>query len=312
MPLPPPVVQPGGRAIVRRLLRLINLSTDRSLLSADFNPSPGAGNALRNIIVSLPHQPQAPNGKWWSIDDLLEKGVHLPDHGVHRSSEVKTSECLTNYLEALGTIGLTPPTDKGAILATGLYNWARLPEYQHLVIIFEFDALYGITAFGYRPGRHNPNLGIGERNHFKLPDGTLSEPNEPSSPDSQPPPSPPRDDRGPPIILRNNPDGTSAHSDPFTPHPDPDPTVNPLLGKAVTYLLCCQGPTEQDSYSVSELIGHLTELTKGIGSTPCTCTRRRTPAPGRAASGGTARPRGGSRGGAARAATRGAQRGQRA
>ena len=153
-------------------------------------------------------------------------------------SEVKTSKCLTNYLEALGTIGLTPPTDKGAILATGLYNWARLPEYQHLVIVFEFDALHGITAFGYRPHLHNPDLSIGERDHFKLPDGTLPEPDESSSNDSQPPPSPPRDDRGPPIILRNNPDGTPAHSDPFTPRPDPDPTVNPLLGSAVTNLLC--------------------------------------------------------------------------
>jgi len=263
-PLPPPVVQPGGRAVVRRLPRLINLSTDRSLLSVDFNPSPGARGVLRGIILSLLHQPQAPNGQWWSIDDLLEKGVHLPGHGVYRSSEVKTFECLTNYLEAFGTIGLTPPTDKAAILAAGLYNWARLPEYQHLVIIFEFDALYGITAFGYRPRLHNPALGIGERYHFKLPDGTLPEPDEPSSPDSQPPPSPLRDDRGPPIILRNNPDGTPAHSDPFTPHPEPDPTVNPLLGKAVTYLLCCQGPTEQDSYTVSELIGHLTELAEGM------------------------------------------------
>jgi len=250
-PLPPPVVVPGGRAIVRRLPRLINLSTDRSFLSVDSNPSPGAGNALRNIIISLLHQPQAPHGQWWSIDDLLEKGVHLnPDHGVYRSSEVKTSECLTNYLEALGTIGLTPPTDKEAILATGLYNWARLPEYQHLVIVFEFDALH--------------NLSIGERYHFKLPDGTLPEPDESSSDDSQPPPSPPRDDRGPPIILRNNPDGTPAHSDPFTSRPDPDPTVNPLLGSAVTYLLCCQGPTAQDSYTVSELIGHLTELGEGM------------------------------------------------
>jgi len=121
-------VVPGGRAIVRRLPRLINLSTDRIFLSLDFNPSPGAGNALRNIIIGLLHQPQPPNGQWWSIDDLLERGVHLPDHGSYRSSEVATSECLTNYLEALGTIGLTPPTDQGAILATGLYNWARLPE----------------------------------------------------------------------------------------------------------------------------------------------------------------------------------------
>jgi len=155
-------VQPNGRAIVRRLPRLINLSTDRSLLSADFNPSPEAGGVLRGIILSLLHQPQAPNDQWWSIDDLLEKGVHLPDHGFYRSSEVKTSECLTNYLEALGTIGLTPPTDKGAILAAGLYTWARLPEYKHLVVIFEFDAIYGITVFGYRPRFHNPALGIRE------------------------------------------------------------------------------------------------------------------------------------------------------
>jgi len=162
-PLPPPVVQPGGRAIVRRLPRLIDLGPDRILLSADFNPSPGAGGVLRGIILSLLHQPQAPNGQWWSIDDLLEKGVHLPDHGVYRSSEVATSGCLTNYLEALGTIGLTPPTDKGAILAAGLYTWARLPEYKHLVVIFEFDAIYAITAFGYRPHLHNPDLGIGER-----------------------------------------------------------------------------------------------------------------------------------------------------
>jgi len=34
-PLPPPVVVSGGRAIVRRLPRLINLSTDRSFLSVD-------------------------------------------------------------------------------------------------------------------------------------------------------------------------------------------------------------------------------------------------------------------------------------
>jgi len=265
-PLPPPVVQPNGRAIVRRLPRLINLSTDRSLLSADFNPSLGAGGVRRGIILSLLHQPQAPNGQWWSIDDLLEKGVHLPDpdHGVYRSSEVKTSEYLTNYIEALGTIGLTPPTDKGAILAAGLYTWARLPEYKHLVVVFEFDAIYGITAFGYRPRLQNPALGIGERYHFKLPDGALPEPDSPSIPDSQPPPSPPRDNRGPPIILRNNPDGTPAHSNPFTPHPDPDPMVNPLLGKAVTYLLCCQGPTAQDSYTVTELIGHLTELSEGM------------------------------------------------
>jgi len=284
-PLPPPVVVPGGRAIVRRLPRLINLSTDRSFFSVDFNPSPGAGNALRNIIIGLLHQPQAPNGRWWSIDDLLEKEVHLPDHGSYRSSEVATSECLTNYLEALGTIGLTPPTDKGAILATSLYNWARLPEYQHLVIVFEFDVLHGTAPrlilppfFGDLPRLCNPDLSIGERYHFKLPDGTLPEPAESSSDDSQPPhsppqddsddsqppPLPPRDDRGPPIILRNNSDGTPAHSDPFTPRPDPDPTVNPLLGSAVTYLLCCQGPTERDSYTVSELIGHLTELAEGM------------------------------------------------
>ena len=92
----------------------------------------------------------------------MEKGVHLPDRGSYRSSEVETSECLTNYLEALSTIGPTPPTDKGTILATGLYNWARLPEYQHLVVNFEFDAIYGITVFGYRPRFHNPALGIRE------------------------------------------------------------------------------------------------------------------------------------------------------
>jgi len=264
-PLPPPGPPLGGRAIVRRRLpRLIDLGTDRSLISADLNPSPGAGNVLRNIILGLLHQPEAPNGQWWSIDDLLEKGVHLPDHGVHRSSVVKTSECLTNYLQALGTIGLTPPTDIGAILAAGLFTWARLPEYRHLVVIFENDAIYGVTAFGHRPPLHNPALGIGERYHFRLPDGTLREPDSPSSPDSQPPPSPPRDDKGPPIVIKDNPDGTPAHSDPFTPHPNPDPTVNPLLGRAVTSLLCCQGPTAQDSYTVSELIGHLMVLSEDM------------------------------------------------
>jgi len=164
----------------------------------------------------------------------------------------------------LGTIGLTPPTDIGAILAAGLFTWARLPEYRHLVVIFENDAIYGVTAFGHCPPLHNPALGIGERCHFRLPDGTLREPDSPSSPDSQPPPSPPRDDKGPPIVIKDNPDGTLAHSDPFTPHPDPNPTVNPLLGRAVTSLLCCQGPTSQDSYTVSELIGPLTELSEDM------------------------------------------------
>jgi len=92
-------------------------------------------------------------------------------------------------------------------------------------MVFELEALH--------------DLSIGERYHFKLPDGTLPIPDESSSNDSQPPHSPPRDDcddselspppppsrddKGLPIILRNNPDGTSAHSDPFTPRPDPDP-----------------------------------------------------------------------------------------
>jgi len=185
-PLPPPVPQLGGRAIVRRNLpRLIDLTPDRSPISADLNPSPGAGNVLRGIFLGLLHQPEAPNGQWWSIDDLLEKRVNLPDVGSHRSSVVRTSECLTNYLRALGTIGVTtPPTGNGAILAAGLFTWARLPDYRHLVVSFEYDAIYGVTAFGRRPLLHNPVLGIGERYHFRLPDRPLSEPNSPSSPDS--------------------------------------------------------------------------------------------------------------------------------
>jgi len=41
-------------------------------------------------------------------------------------------------------------------------------------------------------------------------------------------------------------------------HPDPYPAVNKLIGEIVTDLLCFQGPTAQDSYTVSELLGRLT------------------------------------------------------
>ena len=145
-----------------------------------------------------------------------------------------------------------------------MFVWARLPDYRHLVVIFEYDDIYGPTAFGRRHLLQNPVLGIGERYYFRLPDHPLTEPDSPTTPDSQPPPSPPRDDKGPPIIIKDNPDGTSAHSDPFTSNPDPDHTVNPLLGKAVTSLLCFQGPTAQDSYTVSDLIEHLTGLSEDM------------------------------------------------
>jgi len=265
MPLPPPVPQLVRRAQTqRRLPRFIDLSTDRSLISADLDPSPGAGDVLSGIILSLLSQPEAPNEPWWSIDALLEKGINLPNSGSHRSSVVHTSNCLVNYLQALGTIGVSPPTGYNYVLAAGLFAWARLPGYRHLVVIFEHDNVYRATAFGSRHRPPNHVLGIGERYYFRLPDRPLTEPNSPSTPDSPPPPSPPRDDKGPPIIIKGNQDGSPAHSDPFTPHPDPDPTVNPRLGKAVTNLLCFQGPTAQDSYTVSELIGHLTELSEDM------------------------------------------------
>jgi len=270
-PLSPPVPQLVGRALVRRRLpRFIDLATDRSLIPADLDPSPGAGNVLRGIILGLLRQPPAPNEPWWSIGALLEKGINLPDSGSHRSSVVQTAECLVNYLQALGTIGVSPPTGYSIILEAGLFVWARLPNYRHLVVIFEYNDIYGPTAFGRRHLLQNPVLGIGEIYYFRLPDRPLTEPNSPATPDSpttpdsQPPPSPPRDDKGPPIIIKDNPDDTPAHSDPFTSNPDPNHTVNPLLGKAVTALFCFQGPTAQDSYTVSELIGHLTELSEDM------------------------------------------------
>jgi len=267
-PLPPPVPQipgTGGRALVRRRLpRLIDLSTNRSLIPANLDPSPGAGNALSGIILGLLRQPEAPNEPWWSIDAPLEKGINLPNFGSRRSSTVQTAECLTNYLQALGTIGVAPPTGYSTILAAVLFAWARLPSYRHLVVIFEYDEVYGPTAFCRRHRLQNPVLGIGDKYYFRLPDRPLTEPNSPATPDSPPPPPPPRDDKGPPINIKGNKYGPPAPSDPFASHPDPDPTVNPLLGKAITSLLCFQGPTAQDSYTVSELIGHTTELSEDM------------------------------------------------
>jgi len=53
-------------------------------------------------------------------------------------------------------------------------------------------------------------------------------------------------------------------SEPSASDPDPDPTVNPPLGAAITSLLCFPGPTAQDSYTISELIGHTTELSEDM------------------------------------------------
>ena len=101
-------------------------------------------------------------------------------------------------------------------------------------------------------------LGPEDRWYLSLVETVIPSNPAPATPDSPPPP--PRDDKGPPI----NTGVPATPSDRFASHPDPDPTVNPLLGKTVTSLLCFQGPTSQDSYTVSELVKQLTELFEGM------------------------------------------------
>jgi len=256
---------PGGRALIKgRLPRPIDLSTDRGLISSDVDPSPWAGDILLVIILGLLSRPEASHEPWWSIDALMEEGIHPPNSRSHMSSALHTAGCLTNYLQALGTIGVAPPEGYSNILAAGLLAWARLPDNRHLVVIFEHDGICGPTAFGRRHRLQHPVMGIGERYYFRLPDRPLTEPNSPATPDSPPPPLPPRDDKGPPINIKGNQDGPPAPSESSALGPDPDPTVNLLLGAAITTLLCFPGPTAQDSYTISELISHTTELSEDM------------------------------------------------
>jgi len=44
----------------------------------------------------------------------------------------------------------------------------------------------------------------------------------------------------------------------------PRSILSSVVQLPIYFALCCQGPTEQDSYTVSELIGHLTELAEGM------------------------------------------------
>ena len=107
-------------------------------------------------------------------------------------------------------------------------------------------------------------LGPEDRYYLSLIETVILSNPAPATPDSPPPPPPPRDDKEPPINIKGNKGVPATPSDRFASHPDPDHTVNPLLGKAVTSLLCFQGPTAQDSYTVSELVEQLTELSEGM------------------------------------------------
>jgi len=203
---------PGGRALIkRRLPRPIDLSTDRSLISSDFDPSPWAGDILCVVILGLLRQSEAPSEPWWSIDALIEEGIHPPNSCSHMSSALQNAGCLTNYLQALGTIGVAPPTGYSNILAAALFAWARLPGNRHLVVIFEHDDIYGPTTFGRRHRLQHPVMGIGEKYYFRLPDRPHTESDSPSTPDSPPPPSPPRDDKEPPLNIKGNQDATPAN-----------------------------------------------------------------------------------------------------
>jgi len=115
-------------------------------------------------------------------------------------------------------------------MCSGLIRWADQPSKKTIYWVNEIV--------------DNRELEPGDRYYISLVETIIPSNPAPATPDSPPPPP--------------------APSDPFASHPDPDPTVNPLLGKAITSLLCFQGPTAQDSCTVSELIGHTTELSEDM------------------------------------------------
>jgi len=211
------------------------------------------------------------------------------------SSAVQTAEVLTNYLQALGTIGVAPPTGYSPVLAAGLLAWARLPNYSHLVVIFDHDDVYEPTPFGRRHHPQNPVINIGEKYYFRLPDRPLTETNSPTTPPSPPPPSPPQDDKRPPINIKGKTDGPPAHSNPSVSTPpvlsvsipptppwmcwlpneddiinllpangnapgfDPSPEASAILGLKVSGLLRQPVAKQRDWWSITEIIEQTTK-----------------------------------------------------
>jgi len=159
---------------------------------------------------------------------------------------------LTNYL--LSWRGYTHPIQNGDIhreSCMGLICWADQPSKKTIFLVNEIVDDDG-------------ELGPEDRYYLSLVEAVIPPNPAPSTLDSPPPPPPPRDNKGPPINVKGNTSVPATPSDCFGSHPDPDPTVNPLLGKTVTSLLCFQGPTQQDSYTVSELVKQLTGLSEGM------------------------------------------------
>jgi len=75
---------------------------------------------------------------------------------------------------------------------------------------------------------------------------------------------PPVTDVGERYYLRLPSPIPSSNQDRSPAHPDPNPAVNKLIGEIVTDLLCFQGPTAQDFYIISELLGRLTRLSENM------------------------------------------------
>jgi len=163
---------------------------------------------------------------------------------------LERSTLLTNYLHSWR--GYTHPIQNRDICresCTGLIRWADQQSKKTIYLVNEIVDDDG-------------ELGPEDRWYLSLVETVIPSNPAPATPDSPPPP--PRDDKGPPINAKGNMGVPATPSDRFASHPDPDPTVNPLLGKTVTSLLCFQGPTSQDSYTASKLVKQLTELFEGM------------------------------------------------
>jgi len=209
------------------------------------NPSPELDAILSKLITDLLRTPSPSSDRWWTAGELL-LGMDVSPTYLERGT------VLTNYLHSWR--GYTHPIQNWDIRresCTGLIRWVDQPSKKTIYLVNEIVDDDG-------------ELGPEDRYYLSLVETVISSNPAPATPDSPPPPPPPRDNMGPPINVKGNPGVPATPSDRFSSHPDPDPTVNQLLGKTVNSLLCFQGPTSQDSYTVSELVQQLTELSEGM------------------------------------------------
>jgi len=142
-----------------------------------------------------------------------------------RPTYLERGTILTNYLHSWR--GYTHPIQNRDIRresCTGLIRWADQPSKKTIYLVNEIVDDDG-------------KLGPEDRYYLSLVETVIPSNPAPATPDSPPPPPPPRDNKGPPINVKGNTGVPATPSDRFASHPDPDPTVNQLLGKTVTSLL---------------------------------------------------------------------------